>query len=303
MAPAMVNPSPSQIESPYAVDLTPLLTKFNSEQTLDKRNEEDAAREGQTHSEALREEQGNEIQKEDPRILAGKLKVMRDAFALELERHATPIPNPLGKRGDVYLNPYEVAEPLMVTLGKQLERPINVNHDMIRAQALALGLDPADIERIQIRQPEAGLRFLKENRKEIIAMFDSLEAYKRPEGMEGDENRAYHEDDKHLPTLEAVEELETEIPAIHRARLYVNAERGFFYERDRWISAMIKRHPEAATHLKILDGCREYLHKEYNHLMSRPDFCAEISKAVEGGATWPTLLDLPKPATSEVQAA
>lgn len=304
MAAPIVNPGPNAQNNPgtNAVNLEPLLEKYGN--TLDRRNEHDAARDGIDHSDELREEQGMALVAADPTVLAGKLKVMRDAFAANLEQFATPMVNVIDPKGGMILNPYEVAEPLMVTLMKQLERPVNVNRDMAMAQAAALGLNVNDVIRIQQRQQEAGLRFLKTNKKELVLMFETLEAFKPAEGMQGDANRRVHEDDdKYEATLESVDDLELEIPEIHRARMYVNAERGFFYERDRWINAVLKRHPEGATNVKILDGCRAYLHKEYDALMANPRFYAAISTAVQGGATWPTLLDLPEPATPASLAA
>lgn len=307
MAPQTVNPGQADIENPYPkVDLQPLVDKFGLDKvnTLDERNEQDANTHGTEVAGDLREEQGLQPVKADPRILAGKLKVIRDALAIDLEKYAHPIPNPLGRPGETYLNPYEIGEPLLVTLEKQIRRPVQVNRDLIRAQAEALGLDPIDVERIQLRQQEASLRFLKENRAEIVRMVESLQAFKPAEGKDGDANRVVHEiDDRYEPTLASVEDLELDIPAIHRARLYVNAERGFFYERDRWISAMIRRHPEAATHLKILDGCREAIHKAFDMLMQNPRIAAEISAEVLQGATYPTMFDLPKPQTEATQAA
>lgn len=309
----IVNPSPSSIENPYAgieedepdVNVGPLLQKYGPQHTLDQRNDEDLSKEGEKVSNALHEERGLEPVKEDPRILAGKLKVIRDAFAFNLDKYAKPIPNPLGKRGETYLNPYEIAEPILVTLAKQMARPVTVNRDILRAQAEALDLDPVDLERIQIRQQQAGLKFLKENKKELLAIFAELEAYRPGLGMEGDLNHdaPKHDDERYEATLEAIDDLELEIPAIHRARMYINAERGYFYERDRWITAMVKRHPEAAVHLKIIEGCRVYAHKEFNSLMDNPKFYDEINREVLNGATWPTMMDLPKKATEETTSA
>lgn len=258
------------------VDIDPLLQKYGN--TLDRRNEQDEAARGEEHEQHMREEQGFEVGI-PPIELAARLKIVRDWLADDLDEHAGLIRNTLDPRGGVIKNPYDVARSLEDSFAQQLVQQPRVNEVLLKAQADALGIPFEDALRVTKQRQEAGIRFMKANQKEILGMLQTLSA----SGPDG-----------HALTTADAEDVEPALPAIHRARLYVAADRGLWYERDRAINMVLRGHPDGNGNVKLVNGKRVEIHAEFNRLMRIPDFKAEIGKAVERGAMWPTLIELPE---------
>jgi hypothetical protein len=267
------------------VDLDPLMAKYGN--TLDNRNEQDELSRSAAHDQQLREEQGFAT-KLDPMELAGRLKVIRDAIAEDLDEHAGLMRNPLDPRGGTFKNPYDVAPMIEDSFQRQLKQQPRVNEVMIRAQADALDIPFEDALRVTKAGQEAGLRFLKDNRDELMVLIQTLSA-SAPDGSL-------------MSTADAEDVFET-LPAIQKARLYVAADRGLWYERDRVIRMLMNGHPDAAGNRKLIDGLRIDIHGEFERIMRQPDFRREIDEAVQRGAKWPVLLDLPKSVQTAVAKA
>jgi len=246
--------------------------------TLDIRSEIDEHDRGQAHEDRIREEQGFVVV-QDPMELAGLLKVVRDALAEDLLLHAQMLRNPLDPKGGTYADPFHVAPSLEESFLKQLANQPKVNEAQATAQARALELDPADVIRVLQRQQEVGLRFLKENKEELLALINEVGARKPDGGVYSTEDAA---------------EVEAKLPGIHRARLFVSADRGLWYETDRTINMRLRGHPDALGNLKLLDGKREEVHALFKQLMQNGNVHRDIDEAVRRGATWPALLPLRK---------
>lgn len=227
------------------------------------------------------EDVGHNFAHQDPQFVAGQLKVIRNAFASSLLAHATVKRNFKDPTRKNYLDPYEVGETFEQTIRKQIERLSPVDRKRATAKAAILGAEVEDVIRVELIQHETRVKFLLAHQAALLREFDDLDQ-SRVDGRRWD------------GTLEEVEEMELLIPAIHRARLYVNAERGLFYERDRAIVMFIRRRPEAKGNLSLVDIARAMIHKHFDELMKDPEFYKQIDEAVRRGAKWPTLMDLPK---------
>ena len=261
------------------VDLSPLIQKYGN--TLDQRNEDDEATRGLETEAKQREEQGF-VPTVDFMRLAGQLKVIRDALAEDLDSHAQLLKNPMDPKGGTYKDPYHVAPTLEQSFQRQLSQQPKVNVAHATAQAEALDLDPADVIRVQQRQMETGLRFLRDNKAELMALLSEL-------GAQRSDGTPYSTAD--------ADEVLLVIPAIHHARLYVNADKGLWYERDRAIGMMVRSHPDGLGNIKLLDASRLEIHKDFSKWMTSGNVRMDLDTAVQRGATWPTLMDLPKSAS------
>lgn len=245
---------------------------------IDGFNEAYAAAEEARHEAQMRHEQGYVVDV-PPLELAGMLKVIRDHLAENLLENAGMRQNPLDPKRGLYPDPYHVGESLSVSFAKQMEMAPRVSEAQVRAQAEALNLDFEDCMRVTKQRQERGARFLKDNREEILQMLDNL-------GAIDAEGNPYGTAD--------AEEVFEKLPAIHRARMYVSADRGLWYERDRAIGMMMRGHPDGPANIKLIDAARQEIHDEFDRFMKREDVRRDISDAVQRGATWPTLIDLPE---------
>lgn len=262
---------------PGGVDLNPLLAKYGN--TLDKRNEQDEAARGAAHENAMREEQGFNGPV-PPLEMAGRLKIIRDVMAADMEDNCVLLPNPL-KPGSTYIDPWSIATPLEDSFRKQLLQVPKVNEKNVEAMCKAVGIPTVtmdDIRLVMTGQQEAGIRFLKAHGEDILAYFANLTA----KGSDG-----------HTLTLDDAVDIEMALPAQRRASLFVAADRGLWYERQRQIGLIMRSHPDAAGNMKFVDGTREEIHAEFEKLMADPVFKAGIDEAVQRGSRWPVLLDLP----------
>jgi len=212
---------------------------------------------------------------EDPMKLAAKLKIVRDSLAKQLYDHASL---KFTDNGISYRNPWDLAPPLEQELERQLKRQPTVNMAAAQAEADAHGIPVEDIVRVRRSQVEAGLRFLRDNRKELMDMLHSL---------------VVHGPTGHARTLEEAEQVEETLPVIDQARIYQSIDRGLWFERDRWINNLLRRHPEASTNLKLIDGERAKVHKAFEWFMTKPAVKIAVYETVERGAAYPVLTDLP----------
>lgn len=302
-----------ELHRPTQEQLNALKARYGN--TLDARNEVDEHLRGQEHEAQQRDVMGyGAIQ--DPLELAGLLKVVRDSVAEDLNANARMLVNPLDPHGSLYMDPYETAEPLEASFVKQLEKAPKINEDRARAQAEALGLPVEDVLRVLRAEQEAGQRFLREHRQEIHGFLQTITASR---GLAANESELHgylcvdnkpcdpkrdvfekdtgRKDEHGRPiTIKAVvmtpEEADTafaKLPAIRQANLYVAADRGLFYENDRWIKARLRSHPDALSNLKAINKARTDIHEEFKRRMQQPSFDREIKEAVERGANWPVL--------------
>jgi hypothetical protein len=255
-------------------DLTPLIEKYGN--TLDKRNEEDQEIEAeQREAEKPQSEPRTDFAQVPPMILAGKLKAIRDSMAKDLDEHASLLQDPLSPNNPPYKNPYDVGASLEESFMRQLSLTPKVDRKKAQVVADIHGLDVEDVVRILQQQQEFGQKFINDNKDELLSVLKSLpHSDQEPEA-------AY-----------------AELPAIQKARVYVSADRGLWYERDRAIKLVVRGHPDGLANLAMIDSSRSDLHKSFNWLMKQDNFHREIDEAVRRGATWPVLIDLPKPKTA-----
>lgn len=264
--------------SPSKVDA--LLAKYGN--TVDARNEQDEASRGAAHLDKLREEQGLVVNA-DPMELAGKLNIIRLSIAEDLLANAQMMVNPLDPKGSTYPNPYDVAPSLDESFERQVSQQPRINEVQLKAQAAALNLPYEDVLRVTRARQEAGVRFLKAHKEEILSMLATL-------GASDSQGNQLSTDD--------AESVELGLPPIQRARLYVAADRGLWYERDRAIGLYMRGHPDGEGNIKIVDGTREEIHADFNRLMRTDSWKRSIEDAVARGAQYPVLLALPSKATT-----
>lgn len=289
------------LQKPTAQALKDLQQKFSGGgggNTLDARNELDEAERGREHEEQMRQDQGYTVQ-EDPLEMAGRLLVVRDCLAADMNDHAVLRRNPLDPHGAMYKDPYSLAPTLEQTFIRQLEQAPKVNEKRARAQAEAMKLPYESVLRVLRAEQEASQRFLKANKDDIHGFLTSLKAY-RPlrDDEDPDEFKAQgievtvdKDGRKSIPWQnEDADYIFENLPAIRQAGLYVAADRGLWYEMDRWIRARLRSHPDSLGNMKAIVAARQDIHAEFGRRMANPAFKQEISEAVERGATWPTLL-------------
>lgn len=306
-----------ELSRPTQEQLNALQERFGN--TLDARNEIDGIQRGAEHEAQQREVMGyGAIQ--EPLELAGLLKVVRDSLAHDLDSNARMLTNELGQHKVTYLDPYEAAEPLEASFIKQLEKAPKINEARCEAEARMFGVPLETVIRLRQQEQEAGQRFLRENRQEIHKFLQTIVAdrgladnetvqhgYLCVDGVPCDPRRDVFEKDTgkkddrgQAITIQAVlmtpDEADTafaKLPAIRQASLYVAAVRGLFYENDRWLKSYMRGHPDGKGNLKALSTAYQDIKAEFNRRMDQPSFKREIGEAVERGAQWPVLPDMP----------
>ncbi len=234
--------------------------------------------------EQRRFEQGFALQM-PPLILAAKLKVVRDWLAYELDMRAGTRVNYNDPHMSRMKDPFHLAQPLVMELDRQLKRNTTVTAADAEEEALLLGVSAETIAKIKSRQRNGGVKFLHDNRGEILSLIDGLVAVKpRPQGSENDVD--YQPE---FYTIAEAEQVELTLPAIHRARMFVSADRGLKWESENQVAQMLKRVPEAKGNYYAIIAQRVNLHAKFDRFTTNGDIKQEIAEAVSLGAAYPVM--------------
>lgn len=230
---------------------------------------------------------------EDPMVTAGKLMLIRNAAAEFLTKHARMRRNPLDPKGGLYIDPYDVAQPLsdsmnfMISQTQAQSRTTPLQAEAI-AKALGQGVTAEDVLRIEAESAERGAKFIRDNADEILAIAEGAQAV--------DANgKAYDlEDDENVFEM---------LPYPVQLGLCVSSDKALFRERDRQIGMFARGVADAATAIAVINGTRRVLHDWFHTRMRKPEVKREIEEAVARGANMPVLLFLPKVEGEEDKAA
>lgn len=244
-------------------------------QTVDSRNELEAAIDGNEVEASLREAQGFTLLM-PPLELAARLKVIRDSCAAELDSHAGMRRNPLTNA--IFKNPFDVVQAVSESLGWQLAQKVRIDEAVVLNTAAVLGLDEPSVRLALEKQHVSQQKFLKDNAAEIYTIIDNL-VYK---GVDG-----------HAFGIDDDETVEERLPAINRARLYVAADKGLVAQRLQEVRRYMRNaEPQVLSNIGIIDGEREHLTQKFNVLMNLPIIKDEIYDATQRGARLPKLQPL-----------
>lgn len=244
-------------------------------QTIDSRNEIDGQVEGADVEIAVREAQGYAVLM-PPLELASRLKVIRDSCAFELHAHAGKRMNPLTNK--LFLNTFDVVQPVSESLNWQLAQKARIDDAVVRNTAAVLGLDEESIRVSLEKQHDSQQKFVRENAAELYTIIDNL-VYK------GEDGHAFGIDDD--------ETVEERLPPINRMRLYVAADKGLIGQRLLEVRSYVRNaDPVRLGNIGLIDGERELLRSKFNKLMDVQHIKDEINDASQRGARVPTLSPL-----------
>lgn len=230
----------------------------------------------------VREEQGLLVPM-DQREHALLLRTISQYVSRNLADKASRI-ELLTKPGHFMLNPWDLPDPIDVTIQRQIERqPRNVDA-RIEAEAKMMGVDPESLkEQFKVQQARQAA-FLHENKQAIVEIVGQLDF----EIGNVDEAQAYAAWDK--------------LPATTKLRLAAAADSGMFFEADRQAKRYIVQRVLLGKSMNgILHGQRRVLRREIEAWEHIPQVQRELQEAFSRGASYPMLQPIP-PAEGTTQA-
>jgi hypothetical protein len=243
---------------------------------LDQRNEIDADVAGAVELQQRREEQGFAVGLA-PLDLAARLKVIRDSVAQELDKNAGLRLNPLTNLK--FKNEFDIASPISNSLAWLTSQPARIDEAVVRNTSLVVGMDEASVRVLLEKQHQTQVKFLQDNAGEIQGIIDSLE---------------YIGADGHAFGIDEDETVETRLPSLNRARLFMAADNGLWTARNREVASFIRGNPNALANIGMIDKERELLSFKFDRLLKVEAIKLDIDDAVSRGARKPTLKPLYK---------
>ena len=230
----------------------------------------------QQHEDQQRSEQGFTIALK-PLELAAMLKLIRDSLADDLLKHAGILPSLDGKTR-VY-NPFDLALNIENTLDFRIKQePAPYSEAVVNAYIKALGVTRDEVLIAQAAQHKTEVTFLKNNREDILQTIEGLDC-------------GY--------TLDEAEIVFDKLPPIHQLRLYAAAMRGVGKGRQNELNGFIRRRPDAAGNMAMLDSLLRDLFYKLDRLMELPTTKNALEEASERGLSIPTFPPRPAPVQTE----
>lgn len=241
--------------------------------------EEEAALE-QQHENQQRSEQGFAIQMQ-PLEIAAYLKCIRDSLADDLLKHAAILPSLDGKTR-VY-NPYDLALTVEDTLDFRIKaEPPIVDETVVKAYMKALNVTRDEVLMAQAAQHKVDITFLKNNREDILQTIEGLNC-----GFDIDEAEIAFE----------------KLPPLYQMRLFAAAMKGVGKGRQNELNGFIRRRPDAAGNMAMLDRLLVDLHNKLDRLMSLPTTKNALDEASIRGLSIPTFPARPTHVESDTPKA
>ena len=209
--------------------------------------------------------------------LAAMLKCIRDSLADDLLQHASILPSLDGKTR-VY-NPYDLALTIENTLDFRInQEPPATSEAVIQAYISALHVTRDEVLIAQAAQHKVDVTFLKNNREDILQTIEGLDC-------------GY--------TTDEAEIVFDKLPVIHQMRLYSAAMRGVMKGRQNELNGFIRRRPDAAGNMALLDSLLRDLFYKLDLLMELPQIKIALNEAAERGLSIPTFPPRPAPVQPE----
>ena len=226
----------------------------------------------QQHEDQQRSEQGFTVAM-PPLEIAALLKCIRDSLADDLLKHAGILPSLDGKTR-VY-NPFDLALTIEDTLDFRIKQePAPTSEAVINAYIKALHVTRDEVLLAQAAQHKTEVTFLKNNKEDILQIIEGLDS-------------GY--------ALDEAEIAFDKLPPMHQLRLYAAAMRGVGKGRQNELNGFIRRRPDAAGNMALLDKLLVDLFNKLDRLMELPTTKNALNEASERGLSIPTFPPRPTP--------
>lgn len=200
------------------------------------------------------------------------LKSLRNYINEQLHKNATQVKFELS--GKVGPNPFEIGDPIEMTLQRQIDRAPRELTGAMKMEAKALGLPEDAILQGLARQQANNTEFLTKHRHTIMEVITKMECAELDE--------------------DSVEGMFDKLPAMERFRLWAAADNGLYFsgitQGQRWVLNKVQ---EGKDNLAIINATRHKVRKDINEFLSEVHNKRAIADAMAAGATPPVLNPLP----------
>ncbi len=223
-------------------------------------------------------DQGGEEPREKPSVVAGRLKLIRDAIDATLIANAAQVPVVLGGKTVEVPEPFHIGQPIKESMAFLCSSVQEVDKARITNEAEALGIPEDAVRKALQNRPMQRRQFMHRNREEILDWVNS---------------QAAADKDGNMLNLEQAEMAFDALDPITKVNIAAAFDRGLFREWERQIQLHADGDIEAKSNIGLINGVRLQVRETIDGWMDDASFARSIKAATERGARAPRLAPAP----------